>query len=280
MGMNVTLRKAGGAVVGTLIRGDNVTTALKLVIPRRDGGVDLTELVWSVQIRAADGKTDVHIPALVHAGERVITFDWLPGGVATSAVGMTEFMVAGMADADDPPVWQSATYYLKIDERVEAEPSDEEAVQLRNLQKLIVYVQTELPDVLAARDEAREAGADARDAAKGARKAGADASAATKNANAAADRVEQALGNIPDDYDELVGRVDDLSKKNAAKLDKQQGAENAGKLLYVDKDGMVTMLALGSGLAIRNGILVVTSAAAVKAICGMVLCGQAMCGEE
>lgn len=259
MGMNVTLRKASGAMAGTLIRGDNATTALKLVIPRRDGGVDLAELAWSVQIRNADGATDAYVPKEVRTGERVITFDWLPGGVATSAVGMTEFMVAGMADADDPPVWQSATYYLKIDERVEAEPSDEEAVQLTDLQKLIIYVQAELPDVLAARDEAREAGADARDAAEGAREAGTDASAAAKNANAAADRAEQAA---------------------QAKLDKQQGAENAGKLLYVDKDGMVTMLALGSGLAIRNGMLVVTSAAAVKAICGMVLCGQAMCGEE
>lgn len=193
--MNVTVRKTGGAVVGTLIRGDNGTTALKLVIPRMGGGVDLAELAWSVQIRNADGATDAYVPKEVHVDERAVMFDWRPGSVATSAEGMTEFMVQGVRDADDPPVWQSATYYLKIDDRIGADPPE----GLTELQQLIVYVQTELPDVLAARDEARDAGVDARDAAEGAREAGVEASAAAENANAAAenanaaaDRAEQA----------------------------------------------------------------------------------------
>ncbi|MBQ5607873.1 MAG: hypothetical protein IIU86_02495, partial [Oscillospiraceae bacterium] len=36
------------------------------------------------------------------------------------------------------------------------------------------------------------------------------------------------------------------------------GAENAGKLLYVGADGFATVLALGAGLAIENGVLILT----------------------
>lgn len=39
-----------------------------------------------------------------------------------------------------------------------------------------------------------------------------------------------------------------------------QGAENAGKLLYVREDGMVAFLTLGDGLEIRNGVLTITAA--------------------
>ena len=33
------------------------------------------------------------------------------------------------------------------------------------------------------------------------------------------------------------------------------GAENAGKLLYINSDGEATILALGAGLQIKNGVL-------------------------
>jgi hypothetical protein len=36
------------------------------------------------------------------------------------------------------------------------------------------------------------------------------------------------------------------------------GAENAGKLLYVGSDGFAMVLALGAGLAIENGVLILT----------------------
>lgn len=38
-----------------------------------------------------------------------------------------------------------------------------------------------------------------------------------------------------------------------------QGAENAGKLLYVREDGMVAFSTLGDGLEVRNGVLTITA---------------------
>ena len=57
-----------------------------------------------------------------------------------------------------------------------------------------------------------------------------------------------------------------------------QGAENAGKLLYVGTDGKVTVLALGEGLEIIDGMLTVTSVRVTEAICGEAVCGNSVCG--
>lgn len=70
-----------------------------------------------------------------------------------------------------------------------------------------------------------------------------------------------------------------LKKQSEAKVDKKQGAENAGKLLYIGADGSVTSLTLGNGLKIENGVLMLTNAAVTKAICGMAVCGEIICGS-
>ena len=44
----------------------------------------------------------------------------------------------------------------------------------------------------------------------------------------------------------------------AEKVDIKQGEDNAGKLLYVGKDGLVLPLTLGNGLQIINGVLTIT----------------------
>lgn len=57
------------------------------------------------------------------------------------------------------------------------------------------------------------------------------------------------------------------------------GAENAGKLLYVGADGFATVLALGAGLAIVNGVLTITSQQVTADTCGeSTICGNTICG--
>jgi hypothetical protein len=56
------------------------------------------------------------------------------------------------------------------------------------------------------------------------------------------------------------------------------GTENAGKLLYVGADGYATVLTLGIGFAIVNGVLTLTNAQASAAICGAAICGNTICG--
>lgn len=48
---------------------------------------------------------------------------------------------------------------------------------------------------------------------------------------------------------------DRLIKELSGKVSVQQGAENAGKLLFVDEKGNVALLTLGAGLKIKDGVL-------------------------
>ncbi len=164
--INITTRKIGGDVIATLIRGDNATTAIRINVPERADGVDLSGLSWAVLIRNAAGGTDVYVPAKAERDGHFITFDWFPGGVATAAAGLTEVMISGTAQADDPPVWQSATYCVRVDEKVDADPAGDDAQKLTELQQLIVFVQSALPDVIDAGRAAQEAANRANEAAK------------------------------------------------------------------------------------------------------------------
>lgn len=56
------------------------------------------------------------------------------------------------------------------------------------------------------------------------------------------------------------------------------GVENAGKLLCVGADGYAKVLALGAGLAIIDGVLILTSQVIASAICGQAVCGNVICG--
>lgn len=160
----VTARKSGGAIIGTLIRGDNGTAAVRVVIPRYANGVDLAPLVWSVHIANASGAADVVIPAAVTADDASVMFAWLPGGVATAAAGMTEVHFEGVGEG--ALVWASATYHLRIDDKVDTTPSGEDAQKLTELQQLIVFVSGELNGVIEAGRAAQEAANRANDAAE------------------------------------------------------------------------------------------------------------------
>lgn len=56
---------------------------------------------------------------------------------------------------------------------------------------------------------------------------------------------------------------------------------NAGKLLCIAPDGSLRAISLGPGLAIENGVLVITgTSTTTTAVCGQAVCGAAICGKE
>lgn len=55
--------------------------------------------------------------------------------------------------------------------------------------------------------------------------------------------------------------------------------KDAGKLVYISKDGKLIPLELGYGLEIKDGKLVVTDRQIVRAICGTFRSGEVICGE-
>ena len=83
---------------------------------------------------------------------------------------------------------------------------------------------------------------------------------------------------VTSDTDGLATR-EYVDHRVSTKLDANQGTDNAGKLMYISADGALVPLKLGAGLEIRDGVLVVTNAQAVSAICGEALCGEVKCGE-
>ena len=110
--INVIARKAGGGVVGTLVKGDSGAAAVRVIVPRWAGNADLSQLRWSVALRNAEGREEVIEVSEVEVRDSVIAFLWRPGGAATEAVGDTRFDVAGMDGRGS--VWGSAPYTLRI----------------------------------------------------------------------------------------------------------------------------------------------------------------------
>ena len=154
--MNIRAQKRPQASpFGTLIKGDNRTARVRITVPRMDGGVDLSDLTWIINITNADGGTDVVSAADVRVDTQDITMSYIAGGVATSAVGNTRIMIEGVNS--NGSVWRSAEYFLRIDPASTAEPSEDDAQRLTELQELILYVEGSLNAVIEAGDRAREA---------------------------------------------------------------------------------------------------------------------------
>lgn len=166
-------KKGNNRPVLTLVRGDTRTQIVRMIVERYYGGVDLANLVWSVVIENADGATDtVYIPG-AEVEDAAITIEWNVAGIATAAVGKTEFELEGIGD-DGEYIWQSGKYIINVTEDINHTPGDAEQAQLTAVQKLILYVNNELANV---------------------QEVMADVAAATKNANDTAAELRTAREN-------------------------------------------------------------------------------------
>lgn len=144
----------------TLVRGDNLTQIIRMIVQRRYGGVDLSDLTWSIVLENADGVTDNHYISDVEIDDDSIEVRWNVHHVATASVGDTRFELEGIKydeDGSKIPVWQSGIYYIRITEDINHTPSELEIKQLTAVQQLILYVDGELKNVLAAKEEAEKA---------------------------------------------------------------------------------------------------------------------------
>ena len=158
----VKMGKCGCVSTGIwLVQGDTRSHVLRIHVPRMEGGVDLKDLGWIIKITNEAGVGDVDVPVTgsVVIDERTIAFDWLIHGVATAVPGKTIFSVEGVDETSDgkPIIWRSDSAMMYIRENHEATPSEEAETELGELQKMIVYVNGELENVIAAGEMARSA---------------------------------------------------------------------------------------------------------------------------
>ena len=153
----ITLTKIpASAPVLRLVRGDNDSAILRMIVDRYDGGVDLAELTWLVNVLNADGEFDAYPLQNVAVSETSLSVEWLIGGTATRVEGETKFELEGVR-GEDAVVWQSGFRVLMIYPDVSGFPQDAEEAELTEVAQLIEFVSGELPEVLAARDAANAA---------------------------------------------------------------------------------------------------------------------------
>ena len=192
----VKLAKTAQTLSGVnLIRGDSRIQKIEMELSRYYGGVDLSALTFVVYAVNADGNSDVYTLFNPEITEYAITFTWVVYGVATAAVGSTRFEVEGVNQEDGGAVvWQSGIMAFPVVADLGNIPDSAQEQELTNLQKLILYVNEELPTVLAAREATIEATANAQeattaadDAALAANEAAAAGNDAAASANAAAE---------------------------------------------------------------------------------------------
>ena len=149
---------------------DNNTKIVRLIVPTEADGVDLSDLIWTINVENADKATDSHTPSSVAIKEGKILIDWTIHGIATSVPGITSYQYMGVSESG--MVWQNAKMYLNVRDRIEATPSEDEEDTLTDLQKLIVYVNAELENIIEAKDIAINAAERAEEAAKRVENAG------------------------------------------------------------------------------------------------------------
>lgn len=144
-----------------LVQGDTRSHILTIRVPRMESGVDLKDLAWKINITNEAGVDDVDVPVMgsVVIDERTIAFDWLIHGVATAVSGKTIYSVVGVDETEDgkPIIWRSDSAMIYIREKHDATPSEEVETELGELEKMIVYVNGELTNVIAAGEMARSA---------------------------------------------------------------------------------------------------------------------------
>ena len=137
-----------------IIRGDSKSTQVRLVVPALVDGVDLSNLIWTVKIKRPDGETDrATLESTIEDG--YINAEWTIGGFATAVPGTVTCKLEGFNG--DAVVWQGSNFYLCVHDTYDTEPQGETAEALSEVQNLIIYVNGELSNVIAAGERAEEA---------------------------------------------------------------------------------------------------------------------------
>lgn len=148
------------------LQGDTRTTMVRFIVNRYDGGVDLAGLVWLIKTTNAAGVPDAWEPEMVeNAGEKIV-IDWLIQGNVNDADGLTEYELNGLGyEADGKAIkWVGGKGTVSV--RKSYHPTfGDDTDGFSNLEKLIIYVNGELQDTVAAVERAEAAATAAAEAA-------------------------------------------------------------------------------------------------------------------
>lgn len=208
-----------------LIRGDRRTQILRFGVNRYDGGVDLSDLAWVIKTVNANGVEDVFDPEAVEIGESRITVDWLVEGSVTDADGLAKYELNGLDTVGEdavPVIWRGGTGTISL--RADISPKFGESDGMTNIEKLILYVDGELQNVIDAGSAAADAAARANRAADNVE----DLSGAVERANTAAQRATDAAAAVED----LEGAVTRANSAATLATNSAMNADMAASMAY------------------------------------------------
>ena len=133
----ITLTKEPAPASNTtrLIEDDNKTYTIQFIITRYWGGVDLSTLNWSANLKTASNEKYYSIISAVTYNDNSIYLSWNVGAVATIVHGKTFYTIEGRdtTTQTDPPVWRSSIQEIDVGTAISAEdiftPEDISAIE-------------------------------------------------------------------------------------------------------------------------------------------------------
>lgn len=106
----------------TLVKGDKKSHVINFIVPRYQGGVDLSQLGWDVAIRNEQEQTEMQPLQVVQITEQDITAKWLIRGIVTKIPGKTYFELQGRGqDEYGDILWQSGMRFIQVTDDIEAQ---------------------------------------------------------------------------------------------------------------------------------------------------------------
>lgn len=126
MGIKEVAASAYSAVAAQLpilrmVQNDTQTYIVQFNIDRYTGGVDLSGMTWRVNLRNAAGDKEPQDCTVVGDSGETVVVQWLVKGIATAAVGNTEFQLEGKGS--DGRIWQSDIYFNEVGESMHIDPA-------------------------------------------------------------------------------------------------------------------------------------------------------------
>ena len=101
--------------------GDRYTTPLKFCIPRSRESVDLGGYAWCINLKTADGTTDVIPIETTDVSDHWVTFEYVLPAVVTQTAGDTTIEINAV-DEDGADVWKSGKRTIRVSSDLEVAP--------------------------------------------------------------------------------------------------------------------------------------------------------------
>lgn len=138
------------APVVRLVSGDENTQVVRMHVNKMDGGVDLTDLIWSVHFVTAGRREDVTIiGSPTESDDTTLTIDWIVPENACADPGNTHFELIGAIEDETghQKCWTSGARIIQVFPAVKCTLPREDREEMTRIHEIILDLQLRVPDL-------------------------------------------------------------------------------------------------------------------------------------